>query len=65
MRNLAERFSADERALLRCVIGFPNTISDQSACWLIKAVFAEIKALPVQERIAVSRLPVMSMNEKP
>ncbi len=59
---LAERFSNDERALLMRVIGFPNTVSDESACWLIKTVFAEIKELPVKERHAVSRLLVQSAN---
>ena len=65
MRNLAERFSADERALLLRVVGFPNTVSDQSACWLIKTVFVEIKVLPAQERFAGSRMLVMSTNKQP
>ena len=65
MRNLAERFSTDERALLVRVIGYPNTVSDQSACWLIKTVFAEIKELSAKERFAVSRMLVTVANEKP
>ena len=56
MRNLGERFSDDERALLMRVVGYPNTVSDSSACWLIKTVFAEIKDMPAKERYTVSRM---------
>ena len=46
MRNLVGKFSADEQALLMRVTAYPATASRESACWIVKTVFAEIMDLP-------------------
>ncbi|MEO8102415.1 MAG: hypothetical protein ABI790_07810 [Betaproteobacteria bacterium] len=65
LRILVGKFSAEEQAVLKRVIGYPSMSSHESGCWVVKTVFAEIMDLPVSERHALSRMFVLSAEGAP